>query len=196
MGRHRPGRAGSPAAAVAGPLLVRTLKESKDFQAQIVSSAAQSRARKKFATCRAGHFRLYQRMQRSPAYRSCAHASSFPRSMHHRAEPAGSRGHLGVVRGKHDFTAALTPNVSRGGLAIRTTNPLDKGTRGAIRIGCPGQPAMSKQKQSWLGPIGVSVWGCNSRASTPPPNRASKISFGRTSFHQPKGLAGQRRGPD
>jgi uncharacterized protein (TIGR02266 family) len=61
----------------------------------------------------------------------------FPDQYNRRATPRVVVGISVSYRVGNTISAALTLNVSRGGLAIRTTNPLDKGTHVRVRFRLP-----------------------------------------------------------
>lgn len=121
-----------------GPALVRSLKESKDFQAQIVvfsgtiASAEEVRDLSQLGI--SGYINEYSAVQHIvPALTP----HLFPDQYNRRATPRVVVGISVSYRVGNTISAALTLNVSRGGLAIRTTNPLDKGTHVRVRFRLP-----------------------------------------------------------
>jgi uncharacterized protein (TIGR02266 family) len=122
-----------------GPALVRSLKESKDFQAQIVvfsgtiASAEEVRDLSQLGI--SGYINEYSAVQHIvPALTP----HLFPDQYNRRATPRVVVGISVSYRVGNTISAALTLNVSRGGLAIRTTNSLDKGTPVRVRFRLPG----------------------------------------------------------
>ena len=62
----------------------------------------------------------------------------FPEQFNRRASPRVVVGISVAYRIGNTIAAALTMNLSRGGLAVRTTSPLDEGTRVKVRLRLPG----------------------------------------------------------
>jgi uncharacterized protein (TIGR02266 family) len=121
-----------------GPALVRTLKGIKDFQAQIVvfsgtiASAEEVRDLSRLGI--SGYINEYSAVQHIvPALTP----HLFPDQYNRRATPRVVVGISVSYRVGNTISAALTLNVSRGGLAIRTTSPLDKGTHVRVRFRLP-----------------------------------------------------------
>jgi uncharacterized protein (TIGR02266 family) len=65
----------------------------------------------------------------------------FPDSFNRRTSPRMVLGMPVQYRFGNSIAAALTLNLSHGGLAIRTTSPLEPGTRVRVRFRLPGGPA-------------------------------------------------------
>jgi uncharacterized protein (TIGR02266 family) len=62
----------------------------------------------------------------------------FPDSFNRRSSPRVALGIPVAYRFGNTIAAALTLNISRGGVAIRTTSPLDAGSRLRVRLRLPG----------------------------------------------------------
>ena len=62
----------------------------------------------------------------------------FPDHYNQRSSPRSVQGISVAYRLGNTIVAALTLNISHGGLAIRTTNPLDAGTTVRVRLRLPG----------------------------------------------------------
>jgi uncharacterized protein (TIGR02266 family) len=62
----------------------------------------------------------------------------FPDNFNRRSSPRVALGITIQYRFGHTIAAALTLNLSRGGIAIRTTSPLDQGSRLRVRFRMPG----------------------------------------------------------
>jgi uncharacterized protein (TIGR02266 family) len=124
-----------------GAALVRTLRGIKDFQAQIVvfsgtiESAEEVRDLSVLGI--SGYINEYSAVQHIvPALTP----HLFPDQYNRRASPRVVVGISVSYRVGNTISAAFTLNVSRGGLAIRTTNPLDQDTHVRVRFRLPGTP--------------------------------------------------------
>jgi uncharacterized protein (TIGR02266 family) len=62
----------------------------------------------------------------------------FPESFNRRSSPRVVLGIPVAYRFGNTIAAALTLNLSRGGIAIRTTSPLEAGARARVRFRLPG----------------------------------------------------------
>ena len=65
----------------------------------------------------------------------------FPDNFNRRSSPRMALGIPVQYRFGNTIAAALTLNLSHGGLAVRTTSPLDAGTRVRVRFRLPGGTA-------------------------------------------------------
>jgi uncharacterized protein (TIGR02266 family) len=122
-----------------GPALVRTLREIKDFQAQVVvfsgTIASAEEVRDLSLLGISGYINEYSAVQHIvPALTP----HLFPDQYNRRASPRVVVGISVSYRVGNTIAAALTLNISRGGLAVRTTSPLDKGTHVRLRFRLPG----------------------------------------------------------
>ena len=122
-----------------GPALVRTLREIKAFQAQVVvfsgTIASAEEVRDLSLLGISGYINEYSAVQHIvPALTP----HLFPDQYNRRASPRVVVGISVSYRVGNTIAAALTLNISRGGLAIRTTSPLDKETNVRVRFRLPG----------------------------------------------------------
>jgi uncharacterized protein (TIGR02266 family) len=122
-----------------GPVLVRTLRAIKDFHGQIVvfsgTIASAEEVRELSLLNIAGYINEYSAVQHIvPALTP----HLFPDQYNRRASPRVVVGISVSYRVGNTIAAALTLNISRGGLAIRTTSLLEKGTHVKVRFRLPG----------------------------------------------------------
>jgi uncharacterized protein (TIGR02266 family) len=121
-----------------GPGLVRTLRAIDDFQGQIVvfsgTIASAEEVRELSLLNISGYINEYSAVQNIvPALTP----HLFPEQYNRRASPRVVVGISVSYRVGNTIAAALTLNISRGGLAIRTTSPLDQGTPVKVRFRLP-----------------------------------------------------------
>lgn len=122
-----------------GVALVRALRGIDGFQAPIVvfsgTIANADEVRELSALGVAGYINEYSTVQHIvPAL--APHL--FPDHDNRRSSPRVVLGMSVAYRLGNTIAAALTRNISHGGLAIRTTNPLDAGTTVKVRFRLPG----------------------------------------------------------
>lgn len=124
---------------VQGVALVRALRAIEGFQAPIVvfsgtiASADEVRELSRLGV--AGYVNEYSAVQHIvPAL--APHL--FPDKYNRRSSPRAVLGISVAYRLGNTIAAAVTLNISRGGLAIRTTSPLDAGTLVKVRFRLPG----------------------------------------------------------
>jgi uncharacterized protein (TIGR02266 family) len=124
-----------------GVELVRALRRIDAFQAPIVvfsgTIASADEVRELSALGVSGYVNEYTAAQHIvPALTP----HLFPDHHNRRSSPRAVLGISVSYRFGNTIAAALTLNVSRGGVAIRTTSPLDNGTDARIRFRLPGAP--------------------------------------------------------
>jgi len=124
-----------------GIALVRALRAIKGFEAPIVvfsgTIASAEEVRELSLLSIAGYVNEYSAVQHIvPAL--APHL--FPDQYNRRASPRVVVGVSVSYRVGNTIAAALTLNISRGGVAIRTTSPLDKGTPVKARFRLPTAP--------------------------------------------------------
>ncbi len=101
----------------------------------------------------------------------------FPDNFNRRGSPRVVLGIPVAYRFGNTIAAALTLNLSKGGLAIRTMSPLAAGRQGARRASaCPDRSATSKPSRASPGAIAASAWACSSRRWIPPTRPRSTSS--------------------
>jgi two-component system chemotaxis response regulator CheY len=122
-----------------GVSLVRTLRRIEGFRAPIVvfsgTIANAEEVRELSALGVAGYVNEYSAVQRIVPALS---PHLFPDEFNRRAGPRVVLGASVSYRLGNTISGALTLNVSRGGLAIRTTSPLDPGTALKVRFRISG----------------------------------------------------------
>jgi uncharacterized protein (TIGR02266 family) len=122
-----------------GASLVRTLREISGFHAPIVvfsgTIASAGEVRELASLDVAGYINEYTAVQHIVP--SLA-PHLFPGQYKRRSSPRVVVGISVAYRFANTIAAALTLNISRGGLAIRTTSPLDPGTLVRVRFRLPG----------------------------------------------------------
>ena len=92
----------------------------------------------------------------------------FPDNFNRRGSPRVALGIPIAYRFGNTIAAALTLNLSRGGMAIRTTSPLEGDAKVRLRLRLPGSAsATSTSRRASPGATAGSAWACSSRASTP-----------------------------
>ena len=126
---------------LAGVALVRALQAMKGFQAPIIvfsgTIANADEVRDLSLLGVAGYMNEYSAVQNIvPAL--APHL--FPDRYNRRANPRVVIGVSASYRVGNTIAVALTLNIGRGGLAIRTTNPLDTGTQVKVRFRLPAAP--------------------------------------------------------
>lgn len=124
---------------VQGVSLVRALRNIDGFEAPIVvfsgTIANADEVRELARLGVAGYVNEYSAVQHIvPAL--APHL--FPNQYNRRSRPRAVLGMSVAYRLGNTIAAAVTLNISRGGLAIRTTSPLDPGTRVKARFRLPG----------------------------------------------------------
>ncbi|MBI2828683.1 MAG: TIGR02266 family protein [Acidobacteria bacterium] len=122
-----------------GVALVRALRGIDGFEAPIVvfsgTIANADEVRELSALGVAGYINEYSAVQHiAPAL--APHL--FPDRKNRRSSPRVALGIPVAYRLDNTIAAALSLNISHGGLAIRTTNPLDRGTTVKVRFRLPG----------------------------------------------------------
>ena len=88
----------------------------------------------------------------------------FPDNFNRRGSPRVVARHPDQYRFGNTIAAALTLNLSRGGIAIRTTSPLESGAK--VRGALPPagrQDATSTPRGAWPGATAASAWASSSR---------------------------------
>ena len=134
-------RARSAAAAgAAASTLVRALRRDRRVQRpRSSSSAAPSRTPTRFASCRRSASPATSTNTRAVQHIVPALAPHlFPEHYNRRSSPRVVLGIPVSYRVGNTIATALTLNISHGGLAIRTTSPLDVGTIVKVRFRLPG----------------------------------------------------------
>lgn len=126
---------------VQGASLVRALRAIEGFRAPIVvfsgTIANADEVRELARLGVAGYVNEYSAVQHIvPAL--APHL--FPDQYNRRSSPRAVLGISVAYRLGNTIAAAVTLNISRGGLAIRTTSPLDVGTVVKVRFRLPGAP--------------------------------------------------------
>ena len=98
----------------------------------------------------------------------------YPDNFNRRGSPRVILGIPIAYRFGNTIAAALTLNLSKGGVAIRTMSPLEQRIEAQGRAsGCPDRSATSKRNREWPGAIGGSGWDCSSRRWRRPIRRRS-----------------------
>ena len=116
----------------------------------------------------------------------------FPDNFNRRSSPRVVLGIPIQYRFGNTIAAALTLNLSHGGIAIRTTSPLEAARRSRSGSACPARSATSTRKDAWRGATAASAWASSSRRSTRPTRRSSTTSSTRTSSPTEKRSHGRR----
>ena len=140
-------------------------------------SGLQRHDRQRRRSARAGRARrrrLRQRVQRRAAHPAVARAAPVSRQLQPPRQPARRARHSrSPYRFGNTIAAALTLNLSRGGIAIRTTSPLETGAkRHASASACPARSATSTPRGASPGATAASAWACSSRGSSRPDQAA------------------------
>ena len=119
--------------------LVRTLRSIEGFKAPIVifsgTIASAEEVRELSLLGVAGYVNEYSAVQHIVPALS---PHLFPAEYNRRTSPRMIVGISVAYRLGNTISAALTLNISRGGLAVRTTSPLDAGTAVKVRFRLPG----------------------------------------------------------
>ena len=107
----------------------------------------------------------------------------FPDSFNRRGSPRVVLGIPIAYRFGNTIAAALTLNLSRGGIAVRTTSPLEAGAQGASALPpARRQDATSTSRPAWPGATAASGMGLQfERVDAPRPGRPSTSSSTRIS---------------
>lgn len=125
--------------AMQGTALVRALRGVEGFQAPIVvfsgTIANADEVRELSLLGVAGYINEYSAVQNIVPALS---PHLFPDQYNRRTSPRVVIGVSVAYRVGNTIAAALTLNISRGGLAVRTTSPLDAGTPVKVRFRLPG----------------------------------------------------------
>ena len=100
----------------------------------------------------------------------------FPDSFNRRSSPRVVLGIPVSYRFGNTIAAALTLNISKGGVAIRTMNPLPRDSKMKRASGCPDARKKSRPRRASPGPTAASAWDCSSRKWMPPRRRRSTNS--------------------
>ena len=97
----------------------------------------------------------------------------FPDNFNRRGSPRVVLGIPIQYRFGNTIAAALTLNLSHGGIAIRTTSPLEKRRQdSSVRFRMPGvEAATSTRRAASRGATAASGWASSSRKSIPPTRR-------------------------
>ena len=115
----------------------------------------------------------------------------FPDNFNRRGSPRVVLGIPVAYRFGNTIAAALTLNLSKGGVAIRTMSPLAGAREGPRRAsGCPARSATSRPSRASRGATAASGWACSSRRSirsTRPRSTSSSISIS-SRTEKPDGL--------
>ena len=85
-------------------------------------------------TDQSGRGGLRQRVHGGAAHPAVAVAAPLSRSLQPPQQPAGHARHPGGLPCRQPISSAVTLNISQGGLAIRTTSPLEVGTKLRVRF--------------------------------------------------------------
>ena len=124
-----------------GLALVRALRNVSGFRAPIVvfsGTIANADEVRELATLGvAGYVNEYSAAQNIVPALS---PHLFPDQFNRRTSPRVALGMSVAYRVANTIAAAVTLNVSRGGVAIRTTSPLEKGSAVKVRFRLPGAP--------------------------------------------------------
>ena len=100
----------------------------------------------------------------------------FPDNYNRRNSPRVVLGIPIAYRFGNTIAAALTLNLSHGGIAIRTTSPLERTPRRGCDSGCPDRRRSSKRPRWSLERPPRRAWACSSKKSKPPTRRRSTSS--------------------
>ena len=91
----------------------------------------------------------------------------FPDNFNRRGSPRVVLGIPVAYRFGNTIAAALTLNISKGGLAIRTMSPLQGGAKARASV-CPARRRTSRGSRASPGAIGASGWGSSLKRSSRP----------------------------
>ena len=101
----------------------------------------------------------------------------FPDNFNRRGSPRVVLGIPVAYRFGNTIAAALTLNLSKGGVAIRTMSPLEQGAKVRVRFRLPGLEGRHRSESRVSpGAIAGSAWDCSSSASNQPNSRRSTSS--------------------
>jgi uncharacterized protein (TIGR02266 family) len=127
--------------ALQGTALVRTLRAIAGFTAPIVvfsgTIANADEVRELSLLGIAGYINEYSAVQHIVPALS---PHLFPNQFNRRTSPRVVIGLSVAYRVANTIAAALTLNISRGGVAVRTTSPLEQGSAVKVRLRLPGAP--------------------------------------------------------
>ena len=116
----------------------------------------------------------------------------FPDNFNRRGSPRVVLGIPVQYRFGNTIAAALTLNLSHGGIAIRTTSPLDAGSKIKVRFRMPGrQDTTSTPRAASPGATAASAWASSSRRRSGQPDAHRQLRR-RALLLQPKSLADSR----
>ena len=91
----------------------------------------------------------------------------FPDNFNRRGSPRVVLGIPINYRFGNTIAAALTLNISKGGLAIRTMSPLQQDAKLRVRFRLPGRSGISRPSRAWRGATAASAWDCSSKKVDP-----------------------------
>ena len=91
----------------------------------------------------------------------------FPDNFNRRGSPRVVLGIPIAYRFGNTIAAALTLNLSRGGIAIRTTSPLEIGSKVRLRFRLPGSKRDIDAEGRVAGATAATAWACSSKRSKP-----------------------------
>jgi two-component system, cell cycle response regulator DivK len=117
----------------------------------------------------------------------------FPDEFDRRDSPRVVLGIPIAYRFGNTIAAALTLNLSHGGIAIRTTSPLAPDAKRASGSGCPGPRRTSRPKPRCPGATRKWGWACSSSASANRIRATSTISSTPTSSGRARRSSRRRR---
>ena len=109
----------------------------------------------------------------------------FPDNFNRRGSPRVVLGIPVAYRFGNTIAAALTLNLSKGGIAIRTMSPLEQHAKVGSASGCRDRSWMSRGTRASRGATAASAWGCSSKRSIRSIRRRSTSSS--TSISSPTG---------
>ena len=110
----------------------------------------------------------------------------FPDNFNRRGSPRVVLGIPIQYRFGNTIAAALTLNLSHGGIAIRTTSPLDSGAKIRCASACRDRRRTSTPRGASRGATAASAWASSSRRSIRPTRRSSTTSSTRISSRNRK----------
>ena len=139
LARDRPHRPRPPAAARPGVELVRSIRKLDDGKLPILVFSGTIASATKCATSRRSALPATS-TSTAPCSTSCPSLAPhlFPDNFNRRGSPRVVLGIPIQYRFGNTIAAALTLNLSRGGISIRTTSPLDGGLKIKVRFRMPG----------------------------------------------------------
>ena len=135
---------------------------------------------------------LHQRIQRAAPHPAGHRAAPLPRQLQPPQQPARRAVGQLSFRLEHTIASATCANISKGGMALRTMNPLASGTKMRLRFRLPGSKRKSTPKRWWPGAISAPAWACSSCS-----RRGSAVGAGRIRrpalLQQSEGVETRRR---